>query len=92
MVGGKIVEVNDCGELLEVVCADRTYPKERCAVKIKKGKHWKALRPGDSFWWQGSRAMWTPQENAVSDKPGQVCGKDYDIVFRRVGYSYTPEV
>jgi hypothetical protein len=87
MVGGGIIGVNNVGEALEVVCQCRTYHGV-LAVKIKKAGPWRALRPRDDFWWQGRSAYWTPQENA--GKSGLACGKDYDIRFERLGYSYTP--
>lgn len=47
------------------------------------------IQPGDSIWWQGRQAMWTPKERIgkYTDKP-ETQGKTWDIVLDRVGYSH----
>lgn len=98
MVGGLVHEVNECDDrpgVLEVVCRDRLRPDERTAVKIEKSGRWAEIKPGDSFWWQAGKCMWTPSENALfeeeSEARGHKCGVHFDIQFDKVGYSYSPE-
>lgn len=44
------------------------------------------IQLGDSFWWQGGWCMWTPKENRT--KSNAKCGKDYDIMLTKIGYSH----
>jgi hypothetical protein len=96
MVGGiviEVAEVKDQSDVLFIDCHDRHYC-ETCAIYVEKNETSLRIEPGDSIWWQGRYAMWTPKANA--DKPNcghrhhvscQRCGVDYDIRIPRVGYS-----
>jgi hypothetical protein len=81
MVGGKVVEVCDVPEMPErlfVDVADMPYGKvERCAIYVEKSEQSQRIQIGDSIWWQGRNAYWTPQ-----------CGtQGEDIPIPRIGYS-----
>ena len=49
---------------------------DTCAIRVKDPKE---MKIGDSLWWQGNKAMWTP-------KPDD--GRE-DVVLERVGYSHS---
>lgn len=80
MVGGRIVEtVSVSDEKLWVNCVDLLRPKEECAIYLDPQGN--TLRVGDSLWWQGSFAMWTPshvRESGVGES---------DIKLPRIGFS-----
>jgi len=58
---------------------------ERLAIRIDlEGKMRPCPQVGDSIWWQGEKAMWTPRWANTSGK----CGVDYDIQYTRIGYSH----
>ena len=49
-------------------------------VRVENTVRAKAIEPGDSFWWQGDYAFWTPQNRYVQD-----------LKMRRTSYSYFVE-
>lgn len=59
----------------------------------KHGGH--PLSIGDMLWWQGKRAMWTPQRNRISSElarsRGLRQGRDFDVVLERTSYSHEGE-
>lgn len=89
MVGGIVLEV--CNHPTErnkiyVNCGDRPYSKvQECALYVENSKISQQIEIGDSLWWQGGVAYWTPQNNR--GKSGLRCGIDFDIQIRRIGYS-----
>ena len=95
MVGGQVIEVCDHPEdrnRIYVNVADRPYKRlKECAIYVERNEDSERIQIGDSLWWQGRSAFWTPQDNRVSDEEadgrGFRCGVDYDIQIPRVGYS-----
>lgn len=93
MVGGKVVEVAEVPgreDVLYVNCADLPRGRKKpdfCAILIEHNETAKQVQIGDSLWWQGRVAYWTPQDNIGGHLTGMVCHKDYDIQIPRVGYS-----
>lgn len=81
MVGGKVIEVCDVPEMPErlfVDVADRPYGKvETCAIYVENNETSMSIAIGDSLWWQGRTAYWTPQDHMQGT----------DIPIRRIGYS-----
>lgn len=63
---------------------------DTCCVYTDETNEWTGQRVevkvGDSFWWQSGRCYWTPNENR--NRPGNVCGKDFDIPLKKLGYSH----
>lgn len=87
MVGGKVINIVRMPDSVWVQCEETTYYyddhgrrkksyTDQCAIRVKDAKE---MKVGDSLWWQGNRAMWTP-------KPDD--GRE-DIVLERVGYSHS---
>jgi hypothetical protein len=94
MVGGKVIEtVLQAGRVWVNVC-DRVHPKDTCAIYVERNANSEAIQMGDSLWWQGGVAYWTPQEYTAvgcqhrehTDCTGHV-GTDYDIQIPRLSYS-----
>jgi len=100
MVGGVVVGVQRGPKGTHVHVADCPhYPKhprgnclrpDECSVytderRIEDGKPVE-INVGDSFWWQSGRCMWTPEANR--NRPGNVCGRDFDIQLTKLGYSH----
>ena len=87
MVGGKVINMVRLADCVWVQCEEttRTYDDSgrrkgqystQCAIRVRDAKE---MKVGDSLWWQGNRAMWTP-------KPDD--GRE-DIVLERVGCSHS---
>lgn len=97
MVGGTVIEVADDParpNVIYVNCADKPRGRriaDTCAINVERNADSERIEVGDSVWWQGRWAMWTPQANRVSseesERRGLKCGKDFDIQIPRVGYS-----
>lgn len=97
MVGGKVIEVcsvKDRPDVLFVDCADKPRGRSKadtCAIYVERTPSAEKIEIGDSLWWQGRTAYWTPACNNISSeesaKRGNKGGRDYDIPIPRVGYS-----
>lgn len=80
MVGGAVREVLYLENKIWVNVLDtyRPDPYNDCAIYVARNEISEQIRPGDSLWWQGRFAMWTPK----GSKP-----PNYDIQIPRIGYS-----
>lgn len=67
MVGGTVIETIILEDKVWVNCKDKTY-KDTCAIYVERNKDSEAIRVGDSIWWQGGYAMWTPQSREFADR------------------------
>lgn len=60
-VGGRVVETIDLPEQQRVwVNTEERASGERCAIYVERTDAARAVSPGDSLWWQGEHAYWTP--------------------------------
>lgn len=92
-VGGKVIEVLDCGDRVWVNTREQKWDADlrvmrdrrcvakgckcsECAVYVERTDAALLIEPGDSLWWQGRDAMWTPHAGGKSDRK-----------LRRIGYS-----
>jgi hypothetical protein len=80
MVGGKVVEVNGDYDHVEVIVEDEN---EKLAIKVQVTDDARWIDEGDSLWWQGRNAYWTPKSSIDHRE---------DVKIPRIGYSYKPEV
>ena len=91
MIGGTVIEVSESKKRPEIVFVDcrEKRSKSTCAIYVEKNANSLAIEVGDSVWWQGRLAMWTPKRNATGKKEDDkmICGVDYDIQIRRIGCS-----
>lgn len=97
MVGGTVIEVADQPgrpDVLFVDCADKPRGRrvaDTCAINVERNANSERIEIGDSVWWQGGWAMWTPKDNRCAmdeaERRGLKCGVDFDIKIPRVGYS-----
>lgn len=104
MVGGEVIGVTQYTDgTSRVLCSQWLYRNgERyrrddcnaCWVKCKSPKGNRQIEAGDSLWWQGRWAMWTPKESRQQECEHREhlncrsrCGVDYDIQLERIGYS-----
>lgn len=97
MVGGTVIEVAEIKGRIGVLfidCADMPTGRAKpdfCATLIELDDVSSGIKFGDSLWWQGPHAMWTPKKNLLSaeerSKKGHRSGVEYDIKLKRVGYS-----
>jgi hypothetical protein len=75
MSGGKVIHT--------VVMRDRVWVgtddgHEKCATYVERNAKSRTISEGDSLWWQGGRAYWTPKEHGGNTKL-------HDIVIPRIG-------
>lgn len=84
MVGGVVVKVVPLMDKVWVNC-EETDSAQQCAIYVERNDSSLKIRPGDSLWWQGAYAMWTPFENR--GKPNGKAGVDYDRRILRIGNS-----
>ena len=88
MVGGRVIETIVLPEKVWVNVRDgepRKSKNNECAIYVEKNAKSHCISEGDSLWWQGGFAMWTPAHKR--DQKGGKCGVDYDIEIPRRGYS-----
>lgn len=92
MVGGVVIEVAEVPErptILFVDCAERQSvggKLQTCAIYVEKNANSLQIQIGDSLWWQGRLAMWTPYK-IVQAAAELKQGVDFDVQIPRVGYS-----
>lgn len=95
MVGGTVIEVSDVPgrpEVLFIDCADMpgkwAKKPDTCAIMVERNAASEKIQVGDSIWWQGRVAMWTPRDSRGKYKQDDAKGGvHYDIQIPRVGYS-----
>lgn len=68
MVGGMVITTIEDGDRVYINCVDRIHPREMCAIYVERNADSEQVRPGDSIWWQGKWARWTPADRRVVDK------------------------
>lgn len=93
MVGGTVVEVASVPERPEVLyldCVDKPKGRKKadyCAILIERNESSDKIQIGDSVWWHGDIAYWTPVQNRGGHLKGMKCHVDYDIPIPKIGYS-----
>ena len=80
MTGGTVIVTNGDYNHIEIVVED---DGEQLAIKVEVNEDSRAIETGDSMWWQGRKAYWTPTS---------LDGYRDDIEIARIGYSYKPAV
>lgn len=84
MIGGIVTEVIVLPDRVWVECVER-QGYQKCAIYMNRTAKSLNVEPGDSLWWQGCWALWTPFSN--KKMPDAKCGKHYDIRIERLGGS-----
>jgi hypothetical protein len=64
-VGGKVVET--------IVLADKVWVNaddqgDKCAIYVERTPESRTISEGDSLWWHGHAAFWTPSNHAFEDR------------------------
>ena len=94
MVGGKIVGLirRPAGPTTVNVQDTRYSGRDFRAIDLREVRKDNGmpveLSLGDSIWWQGGDAMWTPGPMG-RPLPADRCSKDWDIHLPREGYSFS---
>lgn len=90
MVGGKVIETIALKDRVWINCRDRN---DTCAIYVRKTAKARAVSEGDTVWWQGGWALWTPacnKKKTCNHTHHYSCsraGVDYDIKLERIGFS-----
>lgn len=67
MVGGIVIEVCDVdAERIYVDCRC-TVRRDTCAIHVARNVKSEQIQIGDSLWWQGRNAYWTPTSRVAQD-------------------------
>lgn len=82
MTGGTVIETNGDYDHIEIVVED---DGEKLAIKVEVSEEARSISEGDSVWWQGRKAYWSPKS-----RKREYFDKVQDIALRRIGYSYKP--
>jgi hypothetical protein len=90
MIGGTVTKTEVLENKVWVDC-EEDQSTSKCAIYVERNNKSEAIKPGDSVWWQGGFAMWTPFENRTNGKQNGIsilkCGVDYDVRIKRIGFS-----
>jgi hypothetical protein len=81
MVGGIVIEVAELKnrpEALFINCRE----SDVCGILVENNSNSQTIEIGDSIWWHGRFAYWTPQ-----DSERTLQGINFDIKIPRIGYS-----
>lgn len=86
-VGGTVVEIVDdpIRERVWVDTKERQESRRTVAIYVERSPEALSITEGDSLWWQGSYAYWTPRTGRFVDAP-PFC----DRAIRRVSGSGVP--
>lgn len=92
MIGGTVTETIHLPDRIWVNTVDDDEKRnDHCAIYVERNDKSERIKPGDSVWWQGGNAMWTPYANRGCNRPQgapeQRGGVDYDIRIPRIGFS-----
>lgn len=80
MIGGTVIETVDAGDRIWINCREET---SECAIYVERDAKARTVAEGDTVWWQGKEAMWTPKDF----HPNGRSGIDFDIRLKRIGCS-----
>jgi len=82
MVGGTVGGIRVLEDRIWVNCWDKPYKHiEECAIYVERNADSEQIKIGDSLWWQGRFALWTPRP-----EDGR-----HDVEIPRIGYSGVPD-
>lgn len=96
MIGGTVIKVKHLKDKVWIKC-EEDNSNSQCAVYVENNAKARCVDVGDSVWWQGGFAMWTPScfRGNSPDKPGFIEGRKsgvhYDIRIPRIGFSGVSE-
>jgi hypothetical protein len=70
MVGGKVIETIILNDEVWVNARDNYPPRkpDECAIYVERNSDSERIAVGDSIWWQGGWAMWTPASREFADR------------------------
>jgi hypothetical protein len=78
-VGGKVVETIVLPDKVWVNTSDHG---DLCAIYVERTAEARSIDIGDSLWWQGRYAYWTPRHGRFRHDP-----PFRDRAIRRIGFS-----
>jgi hypothetical protein len=82
MIGGIVTETKQLPDRIWLDCEEQNSTS-KCAIYVERNENSERIKAGDSVWWQGGYALWTPYG---VNRPARA-GKDYDIRIPRIGFS-----
>lgn len=85
MVGGIVIETIELEDRIWINCSDRRG--QTCAIYVCKSAKSRCVSEGDSIWWHGPFALWTPAFNRGKPSKEIRANRDYDIKLDRLGCS-----
>jgi hypothetical protein len=87
VIGGTVSEVVWLEDRIwvEVVDPSESGRGDLCAIYVRRCTVSEEIKVGDSLWWQGGYAYWTPFREKL--KAHMRSGFDYDLRIPKIGYS-----
>lgn len=82
-VGGVVIETVVLDDRVWICTRDVLYGDE-VAIYVERTPEARSVSEGDTIWWQGPWALWTPRLGPCGFKPF------IDKKLRRIGYSGVP--
>lgn len=87
--GGIVVETIICPNgRVWINTKEKEYYRSECAIYVKDSPQARCVAVGDSVWWQGNQAFWTPKDKCgkpIERKDGK-CNVA-NVVLERIGFS-----
>lgn len=70
MIGGTVITTIENGTRIYINVRENVKRgrAQTCAIYVERNRDSEQIRPGDTIWWQGKRAMWTPIDRRVVEK------------------------
>lgn len=76
MIGGRVIEVRPEGDKTRIWVVDTQVPFDEAAIYVFTQSEMPEV--GDSVWWQGRKAYWTPVNRRFLDRPLDRFGSSFD--------------
>lgn len=67
MVGGLVREILVLEDRVWINCIEKGKSSSECAIEVQRNAAAECIEYGDSVWWQGKNAYWTPARKSFTD-------------------------
>lgn len=86
-VGGTVIETIILPDKVWIDTKEKPHYNSTCAIYVENTPEARCVAVGDTVWWQGNQAFWTPKANGnpIERKDGK-CNVA-NVVLKRRGFS-----
>lgn len=85
--GGIVIETIAVKNRIWINTKEKEYYRTECAIYVEDTPEARCVSKGDTVWWQGDKAYWTPKDkngNPIERKDGKYVA---NVVLKRIGFS-----